>query len=170
MTGLITPFLDGFLTFGLGSGSVLVLPANLAAAIKAEFLASSEASADAPGGIFNGMAKDGADPSSPYVVFKIASDPTEYLSNSSRWGVTRIKFDAIASTAEAANVAARAIIDLFGGYSGIDGIRLDFEDGFTTAFVLDDRSQGASPTRGKGNQRIFKSYVCYSTKVRQGNL
>lgn len=148
------------------------LPLDLAGAIKAAFLASPGLSSLAPGGIFNGVAEDGSDTrAAPFVVFKINSEPMDYISSTSQWRASRVRFDCQSGSAVASNAMAQAVVDCFSPRDGSgvpQGVNLQFQDGATSPFVLVDASQAPATGRGKNNARVFRSSVDYSARTRLG--
>jgi hypothetical protein len=122
----------------------------------------------APGDIWNSVAPDKADPASPYIVFKLPSEPIELFTSDSRWGATRITFESVASTAAIARAVSDALLVAFGGTHEDDGISLAFAGGVTTPLVLEDRSQAGRHARGKGTARIFVNTLTYLARTRLG--
>lgn len=151
---------------GVGAGGAPPASGSLAGAIGSAFRASGPLVALATGGLFHSTAGDTADPAVPYVVFDVMSEPIELITSDSRWGATSITFDAVASTEAAADAVADALLAAFSGPDGDTGITLAFDGGSTTPLVLEDRSQGAWHSRGRGSSRIFKSCLRYLARTR----
>lgn len=150
---------------GVGKPADTLGAEHLPGAIEDFFAATPGLVTIAPGGLFNNQAEDSSDPATPYIVFRISSDAIEYISDTSQWGATRVKFECCAVGAEVANTMAQAIIDAFK-----PGISLSFMTGVTTPFVMEDRSQADRPMRGKGTVKTYKSCVNYLARTRLGRI
>lgn len=159
-----------WLESGLPSDGLDGLPADLASAVEAALLGDTALQSLAPGGVFNGTAKDGSDASlRPHLVFRLASEPNALITSDSSWGDARIRLEAFSPQQDRSNSMAMAVLRVLGDGTRAKTVRLSYRAGGTTPLILADRSQGPERGRARGNARVFSSVVEYSTKARLGN-
>ena len=135
------------------------VPVDLEAAVTAKFKAATDLISVA-GVLYQGQAGDTSN--LPYIVFRVTASPMGWLSSTSYWDETKIRFECFAATPEAASAMAQALVAAF------DGQTLSFETGITTPLILSDRSKAADRSRAKANTRVFRATVDYGCKTRLG--
>ncbi len=135
------------------------LAADIEAAITTRFAAAADLVTLAPA-IFQGQAGDTS--TLPYIVFRVTASPMSWVSSTSYWDETRIRFECYGQAAEQASAMAQALVNAF------DGGTLSFEAGVSTPLILADRSKAAGQGRAKGNVRVFRATVDYGCKTRLG--
>ena len=153
--GLGSPLL---ITRGLDSTA---LPYDLAEAIAARFAALQGTTLAGFTELFESTA--GSTPTTPYLVFTIASGTPELFTDTGQWDDHRVRFETFADTQARANQLRDALA--VGPSAAYLNQSLAFTSGVMTPMVRVDRNESRERKRVPGSKLAFKAVAVFQTRL-----